>query len=187
MQKKEFFDLIAPTAKKICKDRNYGYASFAVCLAQAACETGWGGSSLMMNAKAVFGIKATTSWKGKVYNAKTKECYDGHTYTTITDCFRAYDSYGDSVTDYFNLMTLNRYNQSLSPNNTVQECITIIKNGGYATSPTYINTIMSIYNDNKDLIDSYWNTIYNGTVNREQIRQRVLELQDRVKDLLDHI
>lgn len=182
MDKKQFFDLIAPTAQQVCKERGYGYASFAICLAQSACETGWGGSFMMMQAKAVFGIKATSSWKGKVYSARTKECYDGVNYTSITDCFRAYDSYSDSVKDYFELMTLNRYKASLDPNNTPEQCITHIKNGGYATSPTYINTILTIYYQNKELIDSYWNNVYNQPVKR-QLQVIIKDMQTLLKEL----
>lgn len=126
-----------------------GYPLFSsVVIAQAICESGWGQSKIMMKANAIFGIKATSEWKGKVYNAKTQECYDGKTYTTITDCFRAYDSLVDSVADYFDLITkLERYRKATIAESPL-ECIQAIKKGGYATSPTYVNTIMSIINSN---------------------------------------
>lgn len=102
----------------------------------------------MMKANAIFGIKATSNWKGKVYNANTQECYDGSTYTNITACFRAYDSLAESISDYFDLITkLERYRKACTASSPL-ECITAIKEGGYATSPTYVNTIMSIINSN---------------------------------------
>lgn len=102
----------------------------------------------MMKANAIFGIKATSSWKGKVYNANTKECYDGVNYTNINACFRAYNSLEESIKDYFDLILgLSRYKNAINSSSPL-ECITAIKNGGYATSPTYINTIMSIINSN---------------------------------------
>lgn len=102
----------------------------------------------MMKANAIFGIKATKTWKGKVYNAKTKECYDGVNYTDITACFRGYDNFEESIKDYFDLICKNaRYKKALNCKN-AEECITAIKNGGYATSPTYVQTIMSIINSN---------------------------------------
>ena len=52
-------------------------------IAQAILESGWGKSGLTVKANALFGIKAGTSWKGRVYSAETKECYDGVTFTTI--------------------------------------------------------------------------------------------------------
>lgn len=145
MTKTEFLDTIAPIVQRENKKRGNPLFS-SVVIAQAICESGWGQSQIMMRANAIFGIKATSSWKGKVYNAKTKECYDGVNYTTITDCFRAYDNLEDSIADYFNLICgLSRYSNALHCSNPL-ECITAIKNGGYATSPTYINTIMSIIN-----------------------------------------
>lgn len=107
----------------------------------------------MKKANAFFGIKAT-GWKGKVYSSKTKECYDGRTYTDITAAFRAYDTPAESVSDYFDLMEAARYKACLTKA-TVKECITEIKKGGYATSPTYINTIVTIYENNKTQIESY--------------------------------
>ena len=119
----------------------------SICIAQAAIETGWGTSKLMTKANAYFGIKATSDWKGKVFNSKTSECYDGSTYTNITACFRAYDSVEESVADYYDLITgLSRYADAVNETN-AEKCITAIKNGGYATSPTYIQNVMSIVND----------------------------------------
>lgn len=119
----------------------------SVCIAQAALETGWGTSSLMTKANAYFGIKATSSWKGKVYNSKTKECYDGATMTDITACFRAYDSLAESVADYFDLITgASRYAEAVC-NADAKATITAIKNGGYATDPTYVDKVMAIVNN----------------------------------------
>ena len=120
----------------------------------------------MMKANAIFGIKATSSWKGKVYNANTQECYDGSTYTNITACFRAYNSLEESIADYFDLISkLERYRKACVSNSPL-ECITAIKNGGYATSPTYINTIMSIINSNNltkyDNVEDVENSVNNS-------------------------
>jgi flagellum-specific peptidoglycan hydrolase FlgJ len=142
MTKQEFLNKIIPIIQNENSKRgNPLYNS--VVIAQAICETGWGSSSLMIKANAIFGIKATGNWKGKVYNARTKEYYSGNVYN-IVDCFRAYNSFEESVADYFNLIcNSSRYKKALFTNNPT-ECITAIKNGGYATSPVYINTIMSI-------------------------------------------
>lgn len=161
MTKSEFVKSIAENAKIVCKERGYGYPQFATCVAQACCESAYGQSAIMSRANAYFGIKASQAWVksgkygGKVYNTKTKECYDGKTYTSISACFRAYDSLTDSVRDYFDLLGNQRYRASLKANS-VHECITIIKQGGYATSPTYINTIMKFYSQVRDQIDKIW-------------------------------
>lgn len=147
MLKTEFIPTIAPIVIKENKRRGNPLFS-SVVIAQAICESGWGQSQIMMKANAIFGIKATSSWKGKVYNANTKECYDGITYTDIKACFRAYDSLEESIKDYFDLICgLSRYKNAINCSSPL-ECITAIKNGGYATSPTYINTIISIITSN---------------------------------------
>ena len=147
MTKSEFIPTIAPLV--VAENNKRGKPLYpSVVIAQAICESGWGQSKIMMKANAIFGIKATSSWKGKVYNANTQECYDGSTYTNITACFRAYNSLAESIADYFDLILgLSRYKGAINTSSPL-ECITAIKNGGYATSPTYINTIMSIINSN---------------------------------------
>lgn len=166
MTKQQFIETIAKSAKTVCKERGYGYAQYATCCAQACCESGYGQSAIMANANAFFGIKATKSWVnaakygGKVYNAKTKECYDGSTYTSISACFRAYNSLDDSVRDYFDLIEGKRYAASLQAS-TVAEAIKIIHEGGYATSPTYQSTILNFYREINVLIDNVWNGLYN--------------------------
>ena len=118
----------------------------SVCIAQAALETGWGTSPLMVKANAYFGIKAGTDWKGRVYSTKTQECYNGRDYTTITDLFRAYDSLKDSVADYYDLITgLDRYSGACNQQD-ARKCIQAVKDGGYATSPAYVTNVMSIIN-----------------------------------------
>ena len=147
MNKNEFIPTIAPLV--VAENQRRGNPLFSsVVIAQAICESGWGQSKIMMKANAIFGIKATASWKGKVYNANTQECYDGKTYTNITACFRAYDNLQESISDYFDLITKSERYRKACVSNSPLECITAIKDGGYATSPTYINTIMSIINSN---------------------------------------
>lgn len=146
MNKEDFINLVA---NSVCyENKKRGYPLFSsVVIAQAILETGYGSSGLMMKANAVFGIKATLNWKGKVYNSITKEVYSGTT-VNINACFRAYDSISASISDYFDLIcTLDRYREALLAT-TPKEQITLIKRGGYATDPEYVNKIMSIINSN---------------------------------------
>ena len=165
MTKSEFIPTIAPLV--VAENNKRGKPLYpSVVIAQAICESGWGQSKIMMKANAIFGIKATSSWKGKVYNANTQECYDGSTYTNITACFRAYNSLAESIADYFDLILgLSRYKGAINTSSPL-ECITAIKNGGYATSPTYINTIMSIINSNNltqyDNVEDVENSVDNS-------------------------
>lgn len=172
MTKSEFIPTIAPLV--IAENNKRGKPLYpSVVIAQAICESGWGQSKIMMKANAIFGIKATSSWKGKVYNANTQECYDGSTYTNITACFRAYNSLAESISDYFDLILgLSRYQGAINTSSPL-ECITAIKNGGYATSPTYINTIMSIINSNN--LTKYDN-VENSVDNSKSIEELAKEV-----------
>lgn len=146
-----FIDDIRRAIKTVANERKISEVSQETCLAQAILETGNGKSKIMTKAKAPFGIKATKDWIKKAkygtntYSALTKECYNGATLTTIQGQFRAYESYEDAVRDYFDLISSKRYEASLSAK-TVEECITIIKKSGYATSPNYVESVMNVYN-----------------------------------------
>lgn len=119
----------------------------SLCIAQACLETGFGKSETMMKYNALFGIKATSTWKGKVYSSKTKECYNGVSFTTITDLFRAYDSLEDGISDYFNLLSgSSRYANLIGEKDYVSACRKI-KDDGYATDPNYPNKLIKIIED----------------------------------------
>lgn len=149
-QAENFIKNLAPIAiRQAKKHDNKIFPS--VCLAQAACESAYGTSPKMINANALFGIKVGKSkwhfgnaWKDKAYSTKTKECYDGKTYTNITDYFRAYDSIEDAVEDYYDLLcTASRYKHALN-RLTPLACIQGIQQAPYATAPDYVSTIMNI-------------------------------------------
>lgn len=150
----QFIEEIGEIVKEVAIENNYSDIMIYTCISQACIESGYGNSELMRKANALFGIKATKSWKGKVFNSKTKECYDGINLTTISSCFRAYNSIKESVEDYFNLLKNKRYNKCFEAKS-VDEAITIIKNGGYATSPTYIDSVIKIYNMDKEFINTF--------------------------------
>ncbi len=152
-QVKKCIETIAPLAMAEYKKGKKILPS--VCIAQACCESSYLTSQKMINANAVFGIKVGKSkyhfgkaWKDKAYSTKTKECYDGKTYTKITDMFRAYDTIQESVEDYYDLLcNASRYKKAVGETNP-KKAITSIKDGGYATDPKYVSTIMSIINSN---------------------------------------
>ncbi len=183
-QVKAFIAMIAPIAQAKSKGR----ALPSVCIAQACCESAYGTSPKMIRANAVFGIKVGkskahfgTAWHEKAYSTRTKECYDGKTYTNITDMFRAYDSIEDAVEDYFDMLAgCKRYKACISERDP-RKCITAIKNGGYATAPEYITTIMSI-------INKYGLTKYDGvatsqpTLRKGDRGESVKQLQSKLRD-----
>lgn len=166
-QVNDFIAMIAPIAIEICKKKSKKVLP-SVCIAQACCESAYGTSPKMINANALFGIKVGkskvhfgTAWKDKAYSTKTKECYDGKTYVAITDMFRAYDSIRDAVEDYYDMLgACSRYSGCIGVTDSTK-AITAIKNGGYATSPTYISTITSII---KKYNLTQYDTCMTGTV-----------------------
>lgn len=152
VSKGKFADIIYNSVNKVNKENSYQLFN-SVIIAQSVLETGWGQSKIMMKANALFGIKAGSGWKGKVYSSYTNEVYDGVECTEYAT-FRAYDNIEDSIEDYYKLIK-NNYKKALNCD-TQKESIQAIKNGGYATDPDYVSKIMSIINAN-DFIEKYDN------------------------------
>lgn len=152
VSKGKFADTIFNSVNKVNKENDYQLFN-SVIIAQSVLETGWGQSEIMMKANALFGIKAGSDWKGKVYSSYTNEVYDGVESTEYAT-FRAYDSIEESIEDYYKLIK-NNYKKALNCD-TQKESIQAIKNGGYATDPDYVSKIMSIINAN-DFIEKYDN------------------------------
>ncbi len=151
---KNFIAVVAPIAQEKAKGRDK-WSLPSVCIAQCCCESAYGTQPKMTGANAILGIKVGKSkahfgkaWKDKAYSTRTKECYDGKTYVNIQDMFRAYDSIADAIEDYYDMLAAcSRYRGCLNQTDP-QTCITAIKDGGYATDPAYVSTIMSIIRTN---------------------------------------
>lgn len=179
-QVKVFINKIAPIAVKQAKKHgNKIYPS--VCIAQACAESAYGTSPKMIRANAVFGIKVGnskyhfgTAWKDKAYSTKTKECYDGKNYVNITDMFRAYDTLDEAVEDYYDLLcTASRYKYALNQSSPLA-CIKGIQKAPYATSPTYVSTIMNIIK--KYNLTQYDPQANNSTTNPYRLMNNLLKL-----------
>lgn len=179
-QVKVFIKKIAPIAVEQAKKHgNKIYPS--VCISQACCESLYGTSKKMIRANAVFGIKVGnskyhfgTAWKDKAYSTKTKECYDGKNYVNITDMFRAYDTLDEAVEDYYDLLcTASRYKYALNQSSPLA-CIKGIQKAPYATSPTYVSTIMNIIK--KYNLTQYDPQANNSTTNPYRLMNNLLKL-----------
>lgn len=179
-QVKVFIKKIAPIAVEQAKKHgNKIYPS--VCISQACCESSYGTSKKMIRANAVFGIKVGnskyhfgTAWKDKAYSTKTKECYNGKTYVNITDMFRAYDTLDEAVEDYYDLLcTASRYKYALNQSSPLA-CIKGIQKAPYATSPTYVSTIMNIIK--KYNLTQYDPQANNSTTNPYRLMNNLLKL-----------
>lgn len=117
-------------------------------VAQAILESAWGKSELATGGNALFGIKATKSWKGKVYCKDTKECYDGVNLVDVKNAaFRAYDSWEESVEDHSAFLKANkRYKEVIGETDYKKVC-EAIKAAGYATDPDYVEKLVKLIED----------------------------------------
>lgn len=130
----------------------------SISAAQFILECGYGKSELAQNANNCFGMKKSLSgntwsgsaWDGKsVYTKKTKEEYTPGVLTEITADFRKYPKVEDSIADHsaYLLGAMNgskkRY-EGLSGCTDYKKAAQLIKDGGYATSSTYVEKLCSI-------------------------------------------
>lgn len=104
--------------------------------AQGIKESKYGNSGLTQKGNALFGIKATKSWKGKTVTMPTTEYYNG-VKTTVNAAFRAYDSWAESITDHSDFLLSNKRYSNLIGVTDYQQACKLIKADGYATGPQY--------------------------------------------------
>ncbi len=137
-QAKEFIKYIAPMIQKEAKAR--GYHTCAAVIAQAVIE-GAAGTSGLAKYHNHFGLKCGSSWKGKSVNMRTKEEYSGQL-MTIKDNFRVYNSDEECVAGYYIFISTQRY-ANLKTASNYKVYASYLKQDGYATSSTYVNTLCS--------------------------------------------
>ena len=119
-------------------------------VAQAILESDYGTSGLATGGKALFGIKATKTWKGKVYCSDTKECYDGLNLVTVKNAaFRAYDSWEESITDHSAFLKANKRYKAVIGEIDYKKASEAIKAAGYATDPQYAAKLIKLIEENK--------------------------------------
>lgn len=140
-QCKAFIEQIAPIVQKYSKQ--YGYKVSSPIIAQACCESAFGTSSLGYKYHNYFGMKCGSGWTGASVNMKTKEEYTVGTLTSIAANFRAYSSMDEGVKGYFDFISKSRY-ANLKGAENANQYLKLIKEDGYATSSTYVNTNMNI-------------------------------------------
>jgi len=134
--------------KEVLSGAVEGYKKYnilpSLTLAQAALESGWGKNHIHNN---LFGIKATSSWDGKVAEVWTTEYINGEPHR-VKALFRAYDSFAESVEDHSRLLgELPRYVKVREANNYKEACYAV-KEAGYATDPGYAVKLIGIIESN---------------------------------------
>ena len=147
----EFIENLAGYAQNIASQNNL-YAS--VMIAQASLESGYGKSSLSAPPNHnLFGIKG--SYNGATVAKVTQEYYSSTGWITITDNFKKYPSYEESLQDNANLLRNGLrsspafYSGTWAENTTSYRDATLWLQGRYATDPTYaskLNRIIEQFN-----------------------------------------
>lgn len=163
MQAREFQNLtevqvIAKVGALFTADQKKSGILASISMAQFILESGYGKSELAQGANNCFGMKKSLSgntwggstWDGSsVYTKKTQEQNADGSYVTITADFRRYSCVEDSIADHsaYLLGAKNgsklRY-EGLKGCTDYKKAAQIIKNGGYATSLTYVDKLCSI-------------------------------------------
>lgn len=165
-QAKQFIEHIAPMIQAEGHKRRYKIVSTVI--AQAIIEGAAGTSSLAKNYHNHFGLKCGSKWKGASVNLKTKEEYKVGTLTTIKDYFRVYSSDEEGIRGYYDFISTTRY-ANLKTATTPRQYAEMLKADGYATSSSYINTLMSTVT--KYNLDQYDTTEIYLTANRPTLRK----------------
>ncbi|MFA9375741.1 MAG: glucosaminidase domain-containing protein [Lachnotalea sp.] len=172
MSKAQFIKQVATLASADMK-KNKVLASLTI--AQAILESSYGETELATGGNALFGIKANSTWKGKVYCKDTQECYDGVTMVTVSDAtFRAYDNWEDSINDHSAFLIANKRYKAVIGETDYKEACTAIKAAGYATDPNYASKLIKLIEENKL-------TQYDKTENQAVAVETTTEIADENK------
>ena len=139
----QFIDKIKPYAIADMK-KNGILASLTI--AQAIIESNKGNSGLTLQANNLFGIKGT--YNGQSVKMWTTEYYNG-VKTRVQADFRKYPSWLESINDHSEfLRKYKRYASIIGETDYVRACQKMGASG-YATSPTYGQTLLNCINTNK--------------------------------------
>ena len=179
-----FIDEIAPLVKA---DAAKSGICGAVTMAQAILESGWGRSELAKHANNLFGMKKNLSgntWPGSTWDGKrvctkdTKEVYSTGTETVKAD-FRVYNSYAESIGDHSAYLAGAKNGRALRYKGLVgctdyKKAAQIIKAGGYATAPDYVEKICR-------LVEQYNLTQFNAAKKQETKKENTNTKKEETK------
>lgn len=152
----DFLATVGPMCTNDMRD-NHILASFS--LAQAIWESGWGRSTLATQANNLFGIRAYSTWGGKVFDRNECVLYNnwdalvaakGQSYVSSykLSFWRAYDSWQESVNDHSGLFNRMSIYENLRGNYDYRSCCTLIVQDGYCSETEYTDCLIN-------LIESY--------------------------------
>ncbi|MBU2869982.1 flagellar assembly peptidoglycan hydrolase FlgJ [Colwellia sp. E2M01] len=141
---KDFVTALIEPAQKVQEELG---VPFAVVIAQAALETGWGQKIIKHqngeSSNNLFNIKADSRWAGDKITKDTLEFEEG-AMVKKAEPFRTYQTLADSINDYINfLSTSERYEEALQNSSNVEHFLQGLQKAGYATDPQYAEKIQS--------------------------------------------
>lgn len=153
-------DIIEKVGPLFTEDQKKSGILASVSMAQFILESSCGKSELAQNANNCFGMKTNLSgnswsgstWNGEAYKKKTAE-WDGSKYIDIYADFRKYDSVEDSIADHSAYLLGAKKGSGLRYSGLKgctdhKKALQIIKDGGYATSPTYVDNLLKVISNN---------------------------------------
>ena len=112
--------------------------------AQAFIESSKGNSGLTKDCNNLFGIKG--QYNGQFGMFWTTEYYNG-VKTRVRAAFRKYPSWQESISDHSGMFNrMKRYSNLVGLTDYQKACV-YVKQDGYATSPTYTNTLFTTINN----------------------------------------
>lgn len=118
----------------------------SITVAQAILESNYGKSTLAVYAHNLFGMKASSGKPS--YRVRTAEYINGRKIYVYAS-FRKYSTWAESVADHSNHLLTSRKGsglryKGLKGEKNYKKAAQIIKNGGYATAPTYVSALCSV-------------------------------------------
>lgn len=113
----------------------------SVMMAQSILESNWGRSELSQEYNNYFGIKAVKKDQGVVF--ETEEYVEGQSGRYMEN-FKKYSSKKESFEHYAKLLTTAKRYEKVKTAKDYKEAAKYIKEGGYATDPSYAEKIISV-------------------------------------------
>ena len=138
-EQKKFIDLVKEEAIVNYKENNI---LPSLKIAQAILESSWGKSTLSIQGNNLFGVKAYSDWTGPSISLSTKEYVKGKCIRTKCK-FKSYPSLSKSIKDHSILLSTDRYLKVRESKDYKEACYAIYR-CGYATSPTYSESLIEI-------------------------------------------
>ena len=113
----------------------------SVMMAQSIIESNWGRSELSQEYNNYFGIKEVKKDQGVVF--ETEEYVEGQSGRYMEN-FKKYSSKKESFEHYAKLLTTAKRYEKVKTAKDYKEAAKYIKEGGYATDPSYAEKIISV-------------------------------------------